>query len=223
MSPLGWQRAGAAAVLVLTGCGPGDVEERPYDARIDCRPETAPVLSTVEAAIAVIDADGDGALTDADVRSGEAAVIIGLSGTHIASGEESEPGFTIHTAWDASLFSWGADFAYWGAEVTCNCLPMLNIFVNFEDETLPSGALPPGDFSGKGIGLDVINLEMHATDGEMDATVRVTSSEGDRATGYLIGSGSSAFLRLIPEEAPTGQRLSVEAFAFREILNEEGD
>jgi hypothetical protein len=57
----------------------------------------------------------------------------------------------------------------------------------------------------------------------MDATVRVTGSEGDRASGYMTGSGNSAFERMIPEQAATGQRLSVEAFAFREILNEEAD
>ena len=171
----------------------------------------------------MVDADGDGALTDTDLRTGEAAVILALTGTHTASGEVSEPGFTIHTDWDASVFAYPADFAAWGIEVVCNCLPMLSVFVNIGDETLPAGALTEGDVEGRGIGLDVIALEMHATDSSMDATVHLTSVAGDRASGYMTGSGSSAFLRLIPEEALTGQRLSVDAFAFRDILNEEAD
>lgn len=216
MSPLAWR---AMPVVLLFGCGPVIPPERPFDMAIDCRPETAPVLSTVEEAIAVLDADGDGALTDADLGPGEATMVLGLTGTHIATGEVSDPGFTIHTDWDASIFAYRV--GNWGIQVACNCLPMLNVFVNIGDGTLPGEVLTEGEFEGRGIGLDVVELEMHATDTTMDGTVYVTDVEGDRASGFLTGSGSSAFQRLIPDGALTGQRLSVEAFAFRTILDEE--
>jgi hypothetical protein len=219
MSAIGWRRA--LPVVLLFGCGPVIPPERLFDMAIDCRPETAPVLATVEEAVAVLDADGDGALTDADLGPGEATMVLGLTGTHIETGEVSDPGFTIHTDWEASIFAYRV--GNWGIQVGCNCLPMLNVFVNIGDGTLPGEVLTEGEFEGRGIGLDVVELEMHAADTTMDGTVHVTDVEGDRASGFLIGSGSSAFQRLIPDGALTGQRLSVEAFAFRDILNEEAD
>jgi hypothetical protein len=223
MSPVAWRRARAVPAVLLLGCGGDELPERTYDAAIDCRPDTAPVLATREEAIAVLDADGDGALTDADLNPGETAVILALTGTHEATGEVSDPGYTIHTDWAASLFAYPTDDASWGIEVTPNCLPMLKVFVNFGDDTLPPSAITQRDFDGQGLGIDVIDLEMAATDVIADFTLRTTGAEGDRVSGYMIGSVSAALQRRIPEEALTGQRVAVEGFAFREIENEEGD
>ena len=204
--------------LALVGCRKEYFSDQPFDAPIDCVVNGMAPFETLDEAIAAADVDGDGALTDADARPGEAVFVIRVTGRHERSGWAAPPGYTVHSNLQALLTEVPFEDAVWGVNnYSVNCYPSLSVWLWFP---LDRQVTPP-------TASEVLNISAYLygqmLGGELDdetvadGTVYVTRFDPDGASGFFEGTASIRMYAQIPRRRLTGQTVVVDAMAWRDI------
>jgi len=196
--------------IALAACGSGS-ESRPFDTSIQCGLPSTPAQSLEEALLRV-DRDGDGLMTDADLRAGEAMALVRVDGTHGLSGEVSSFGVTIHS----DLFPEAPDVpgAQSGLCMNLHCFPEASICAWYD--TSGSG-LEKGPYPFLGMAVGVFSHELQSERETAEGVFRVTNIGSSTISGYLEGGATSPLYTRIPDEEPTGQTVIIEGLAFRDI------
>lgn len=208
----------AAAAPLVSGC----VRPlRPYEAFVECRPDDAAPLESLDEAIAVVDADGDGVLTANDLRPGEAIAILSVRGVHFASGLLSQSGFSIHAARQSYLVPVPiVDREAWVMELRANCLPELILNVGFGSENPPADRVREQAYGHVSVFPDIPTLEILGFGDQIrEGTMTISHVGPTRVSGHMSGFVGTALVAAIPEMRPTGQQIIINALAFRDILD----
>jgi len=206
-------------VAVAAACQPEEVE-RPYDTLLTCRDPNAVPIDTLEQAIARLDADEDGRLTDRDLRPREARSVIRLDGVHNATGQVSEPGVSVHGDFEPlAYFNPWVERPTWQVEMALECVPVATVSLLFQT---PGERLEPGSHPVFSMSVAVWTHEVgtrrdmaHRPD--VVGSVRITEVSDSGISGWFEGRATDTLHTPPDEELPTGQSLTIEAFAFRDV------
>ena len=151
-----------------------------------------------------LDADGDGALTDADLASGESAVFFSRTGGE-DDGEEGD------AATGATL---SPGDGYWALSMPSVGGLALELTLWFEDpvmdtwDRLETGTVELGSVSANAEGM---LLWVDTREGD----VTITEADASMASGYFDGTVELTVAD--DTESPTGEVITIEGFAFRDV------
>lgn len=180
------------------------------DAIVDCGPSAR---LDVEAAIAEVDTDGDGVLTDQDLASGQVALVLEWTG-------EGRNGVSVHVSELIEIYQFYADWdPSWTARIEVNdCSPDVRVYPKFYPSDRTLSRLPEGELVFDSIGFDVPQFELAEDETSIDTegSMIITDAGVSTLSGYLDGYGRIDLLSRLGETR-TGQTLHVHAFAFRDV------
>lgn len=208
-------------VVTTTGCGERDVVHRPYDTALSCRDPGASPIDTVEQAVARLDTDEDGVLTDLDLRPREGRAALRIDGVHEATGEAAEPGWSVHADFDAEFFlNQGYLRPTWNVKITLGCVPSATMDIVFEApdgiETLEVGSYPVVSMSVL-VWTHEVMTRRDIDPPAVAGVVHITEVSEEGVSGWLEGSATGSLFTRIPRPVATGQSMTVEALAFRDV------
>lgn len=201
------------------GCPYDTMENRPFDTAVTCRNPGAPPIDSVEEAVAKLDTDGDGLLTDLDLRPGEARVVLRLEGVHESTGQPSEAGVSLHSDFQAD-FNIAPYDPQWGIFSVLDCMPEAQTLMWFQFD---EGAeyITTGTYPAVALAFSVPAYEVgtapHRGPQEISGVGHITQISETHASGYFEGRMATPLAAAIPEFRPTGQEVVVEAMAFRDL------
>jgi len=201
-----------AAFLYLVACSEIPLADRPYDTVVDCRKDDAPPLdATLADAIARTDQDGDGILTEDDLRPGESRFVLRVEGTHTRTGSSVDPGYSTHSQVYGNYADTREGDA-WSIQGDVACRPRLGVSVSM---MAPVDTASPSRLPLEGINALIAAYNVSGFRSTVQGDVVVQFLEDGRFSGHLEGSGVVDLETLIPVRAPTGQSIWIEAMAFR--------
>ncbi len=150
--------------------------------------------------LAGLDTNNDGALTDADLGTGET----GLYATTSDDDGDTEEGETTSSGWLSS------GDGYWSVNMTTNGTIPMQLAIWFEDPGPDDWELSEGtgDIGWVNANSEQYLLWADSTEGTMTITEATSSS----ASGYF--EGSITLMVADQSESPTGQAVTIEGFAF---------
>ena len=150
-----------------------------------------------------LDANGDGAFTDADLDSGTS----GLYSRTEDGDSETEEGEVDDDAWLAS------GDGYWSVNMRTTGVVPMQVAIWFEDPDSEDQSLSTGtgDIGWVSAYSEQYLLWADSTEGEMTITEATSSS----ASGYF--EGSIVLVVADQSESPTGQTVTIEGFAFNDV------
>jgi hypothetical protein len=169
------------------------------DPELDVNPDPEPVSSL-----------DDGKLTDADLLDGEATIQMRWlepGGTGGVTQQTNTAARLIHG-------SPGTDLPVWAVWFRLDGDPESAAFVWFYGDGAPVLSAGVGDLWA--MAFDVPALEHGGSNYEVQGVVQVTEVGEDLASGYLEGWAEIDVYDYVAAE-PTGERIRIEALAFRKI------
>jgi len=218
---------GTLAILVIACVSPPRPVHRAYLTYVDCASPFED-FAPADSALGLLDGDGDGQLTAADLRSAEAGAVFKIGGTHADSTSLSTRGFTASSTLYATLAATGEHEGHHRFSMPLNCMP--TIMLTFEFNLPSATGSEPNRVSVDNFDA-VINI-----DAEVDGA-QVRGAEGaarvsghlkilvvdGRASGWFVGEASVPLapwnLPDLPYDVadPTGEVFELHAVAFRDI------
>jgi hypothetical protein len=221
------REVGTLAILVVACVSPPRPVHKAYLTDITCAwhfEDHAPA----DSALGLLDVDGDGQLTAADLRSAESGAIFKIGGTNADSPSLSSRGFTASSTLYATLAATGEHEGHHRFSMPLNCMPTIMLTFEFN---LPSATgsdpirLPVKSFDAV-IHIDaaVDGAQVRGADGaaRVIGHFKVLIVDG-RASGWFVGEASVQLapwnLPDLPYDVadPTGQVFELRSVAFRDI------
>lgn len=153
--------------------------------------------------LAGLDTNGDGVLTDADLDPGVGAVFL----TRTGGDEDAEEG---DSSTDAMLLPGDGG---WGLRMESVGGLAMQLTMWFDDTNFDTFEPDPGEAELRSVSANAEGWLLWAS--SMEGSVTITESNESAASGYFEGSVELTVAN--SNETPTGEIITIEGFAFRDV------